>query len=189
MKAKKILTTKDLVLAALFAGLISIGSYLKISTPLVPFSMQIFFVLLAGQVLTPAASAVSLFGYISLGIIGLPVFSGGGGIAYALKPSFGYIIGFLFSAVFISFFIQKSLKKGPAPLWYRLIINFAGDMIVYVFGIGYYCVLNVLYFHKVLEFWPVFVSFFLIFMPSDMLFCFLSALAAKRSEAVLKRRD
>lgn len=47
--------------------------------------------------------------YIVLGLMGLPVFAEGGGLAYVLKPSFGYIIGFAIA----SYVTDASQTKPP----------------------------------------------------------------------------
>ena len=55
MDIKKSLTAKDMAFCGLFAALIGVGAFLKISIPVEPFPMhftlQLFFVLLAGFIL------------------------------------------------------------------------------------------------------------------------------------------
>ena len=83
-------SVKNLVLCALFAALITIGTYIKIPTPLLPLTFQTLFVVLAGLVLGKKYGALSVCVYVIAGLIGLPVFTGS-----ALNPTFGYIIGFI----------------------------------------------------------------------------------------------
>lgn len=65
----------------------------------VPITLQVLVVLLIGLSLTPRQSFLALAEYIAAGIVGLPVFSGGGsGIAWLLGATGGYIWGFLFAA-------------------------------------------------------------------------------------------
>ena len=65
----------------------------------VPITLQVLAVLLIGLSLTPRQSFLALAEYIGAGIVGLPVFSGGGsGIAWLLGPTGGYIWGFLVAA-------------------------------------------------------------------------------------------
>ena len=87
--------TYKMILVALFAALIAVGAFIRIPVPLVPFTMQTFFVVLAGMLLGKKLGAASALVYLAIGLIGIPVFTQGGGIGYVLKPSFGYLIGFI----------------------------------------------------------------------------------------------
>ena len=97
MKSSKKLTTYQLCVCALFVALISIGGiYLKVVIPnVVTWSFQYEVTLLAGLFLGGEIGALSVIIYIILGLIGVPVFAEGGGIYYVLKPTFGYLIGFI----------------------------------------------------------------------------------------------
>ena len=87
--------TYKMILVALFAALIAVGAFIRVPVPLVPFTMQTFFVILAGMLLSKKLGAASALVYLAVGLIGIPVFTQGGGIGYVLKPSFGYLIGFI----------------------------------------------------------------------------------------------
>lgn len=87
---KPMTKTRSLVYCALFTALIAVGAFIKIPIPVVPFTLQYLFTMLAGILL----GSLSVLAYMILGLIGLPIFSEGGGIGYVFKPSFGYIIGF-----------------------------------------------------------------------------------------------
>jgi biotin transport system substrate-specific component len=88
-----------LVWTALMAALVAVGAYLQLPLGPVPFSLQVFFVLLSGFILGPVQGAMALILYAAAGLVGLPVFSGGkAGLAHILGPSGGYIIGFIFCA-------------------------------------------------------------------------------------------
>ena len=83
MKRRKLIVT--LTLSALFCTLICIGSFIRIPMPnMMPITLQTFFVLLTGLVLPLKASTLAILTYIALGLIGLPIFSGGGGLGYIL---------------------------------------------------------------------------------------------------------
>ena len=88
-------STRDLVLIPLFAALFSIGAFIKIPIGLVPASLQTIFVLLAGMLLGARRGALAVLLYLLLGLIGLPVFTAGGGPGYILHPTFGYLLGML----------------------------------------------------------------------------------------------
>lgn len=60
----------------------------------VPFTLQVAAVLLAGFVLGPRLGAASQTLYLAAGLAGLPVFAAGGGPAYLLGPTGGYLLAF-----------------------------------------------------------------------------------------------
>lgn len=92
--------TRNMVVAALLAGMIAATSW--ITVPLfgpVPVTLQTVFVLLAGLLLPARWAVVSMLLYLGLGVAGLPVFSQGqSGLAAILGPTGGFLLGFPFAA-------------------------------------------------------------------------------------------
>ena len=92
--------TKDMTTGAIFVALISIGS--KIAIPLdmlgMRFTLQWLFVLLCALIMEKK-SVLVLVVYLLIGLIGLPVFARGGGIWYIMKPTFGFLLGFLLTVL------------------------------------------------------------------------------------------
>jgi biotin transport system substrate-specific component len=80
---------------------------LTIPTPLIPITLQSFFVLMSGLLLGPKYGPLSQALYVAMGLAGLPVFAGGtGGIQRVLSPSFGFLLAYPFvswTAGFLSF--------------------------------------------------------------------------------------
>ena len=87
--------TRDMVLFALFTALIAIGAFIRIPVPFCPFTLQLLFTTLAGLLLGSRRGAASVAVYVLLGLVGLPVFTSGGGPSYIFQPTFGYLIGFI----------------------------------------------------------------------------------------------
>jgi biotin transport system substrate-specific component len=86
------------VLSSLFAALMALGAFIAIPLPIspVPIVLQTMFMLLSALVLGPWWAGLSTFLYLLLGLIGLPVFSGGtGGPATFLGPTGGYLLGYV----------------------------------------------------------------------------------------------
>lgn len=86
------------VSVGVFAALIIAGSYIVIPLPFspVPIALQSFFVLLAGLVLGPKLGVYTVLLFLIMGAVGLPVFAGGqGGPAHFLRPTAGYLVGYL----------------------------------------------------------------------------------------------
>ena len=99
--------TKNLVLTALFVALIAAGAFLKIPLPGVPISLQTLFTMLAGMLLGAKLGALSVGVYIALGLMGLPIFTSGGGITYVFQPTFGYMIGFVLAAALTAWISRR----------------------------------------------------------------------------------
>lgn len=96
------MTTRDISFIALFTALLAISSILVIPLWPVPITLQVFFFLLIPALLGPVKSALSIILYMVLGLIGLPVFAGGnGGFQSIFSPSFGFILGAIFVALYV----------------------------------------------------------------------------------------
>jgi biotin transport system substrate-specific component len=80
---------------------LTVGSKLNVPLWPVPFTMQSFAVLVLGAAYGRKLGLASVLAYLALGAAGLPVFAVGGGIAYLLAPSAGYLLGFI-PAVYIA---------------------------------------------------------------------------------------
>ena len=88
--------TKDFITVSLFAALTAVGAFISIPLGAVPITLQLLFTLLSGILLRENLGALSQIVYISLGLIGLPIFAGGkGGIGILLSPTFGFLIGYI----------------------------------------------------------------------------------------------
>ena len=169
--------TQNLVLCSLFVALIAAGAFIKIPVPVVPFTLQFLFTMMAGLLLGGKLGAVSVGAYILIGLLGLPVFAEGGGPAYILKPSFGYIIGFA-AASYVTGVIANRV---PNPTYRRLLAaNFIGLGIVYLFGMVYYYLMSNLYLGNPIGLWPLFLYCFILAVPGDILLFVLGAFLGKR---------
>lgn len=183
MKTKE-LTVKNMSMCALFTALITVGAFIKIPIPVVPFTLQFLFTMLAGLLLGGKLGAISVLVYIVLGLIGMPVFAEGGGIAYMLKPSFGYIIGFCIA----SFVTGIIANKVFIPSYKRLLIaNFIGLGIVYLCGMIYYYFICNYIIGTPIALWPLILYCFILAVPGDIVLCILSAILAKRLLPIINR--
>ena len=104
------LTIRKMTFCAIFTALIAVGAFIKIPVPPIPFTLQTMFVVLAGLMLGGNMGGISALLYMILGLIGIPIFTGGGGIGYVLKPTFGYIIGFCVGAYAIGKISYKNFR-------------------------------------------------------------------------------
>ncbi len=174
MKRRNLILT--LTLSALFCTLISIGSFIRIPMPnMMPVTLQTFFVLLTALVLPFKASTLAIVTYIALGLIGLPVFSGGGGLGYVLMPNFGFIIGFLIATVIISVITEKLKNR---KFWHYIIISLFGITIIYIIGILYFAFITNVHNNNDYS-WVWFVqTVFLPFLPKEIICSLLASFTA-----------
>ena len=174
MKRRNLIVT--LTLSALFCTLICIGSFIRIPMPnMMPVTLQTFFVLLTSLILPLKASTLAILTYIVLGLIGLPIFSGGGGIGYVLMPNFGFIIGFLIATVIISVITEKLKNR---KLWQYIVISLIGIAVIYIIGIFYFAfITNVHNNNNYSAIWFI-QTVFLPFLPKEIICIILASLSA-----------
>lgn len=177
--------TRDMVLCAMFVALIVAGAFIKIPIPVVPFTLQYLFTMLAGLLLGGKMGALSVCIYMFLGLAGLPIFAQGGGIGYIFQPSFGYIIGFAAGAYVTGNIANKTSRPGFKRL---LSANFLGLGIVYLFGMAYYYLISDLYLGTPIGLWPLFLYCFLLAVPGDIVLCIVGAILGKRLIPLIKER-
>ena len=175
---------QELVYCGIFTALIAVGAFLKVPVPVVPFTLQFLFTMLAGLLLGSRLGAVSVGVYMFLGLAGLPIFTEGGGIWYLLKPSFGYIIGCCIGAYVTGKMVERARKLTVARY---LLANFTGLAIVYGMGMVYYYVICNYVIGTPIGVWPLFLYCFLMAVPGDICLCILAAFLAKRLRPVLRR--
>lgn len=166
------LSTRSMVLGAMFAALVAAGAFIRIPVPYMDyFTLQFFFVLLAGILLGGKTAALSVGCYVLLGLAGVPVFAAGGGIGYVLRPSFGYLIGFI-AAAFVTGTLLRRVRLSYTSC---LLSCLAGFAVTYAVGILYkYMILN-FYANTPATLWIVFLSCFPLDMPGDLVLCLTAA--------------
>jgi len=108
--ASTTLVWRRVVTVALAAALTAVAA--KVAMPLpgipVPFTLQPVAVLLAGALLGASGGFKSQSIYLAAGMVGLPVFAAGGGWAYLLGPTGGYLLAFPVAAWLAGAFSDRS---------------------------------------------------------------------------------
>lgn len=182
--ARSKISTQDMVLCGVFTTLIAVGAFIKVPIPVVPFTLQFLFTMLAGLLLGGRKGALSVGVYILLGLVGLPVFAEGGGFWYILKPSFGYLLGFMLAAYVTGRMVER---KGRLSTGWVMAVNFLGLFIVYAAGMIYYYVICNYVIDTPIAIGPLFLYCFVLAVPGDICLCILAAILTVRVRPVFKR--
>ena len=181
-------TVLPLVLTALFAALTAIGAFLRIPAGEISCTLQVFFTSMAGILLGPWWGAASQVVYVLLGLIGLPIFTEGGGLMYLAKPSCGFLLGLPLMAMVIGLLtrdLKASTLRGHAVrgMLRIALACVAGLAVLYLIGLPY------MYFVLAGK-WSIqktIVSGCLIFLPFDALKIVVTTLLCVRLLPVLRR--
>ena len=174
LKAARVqaLTTREMAQIGLFTALIAAGAYIKVNIPVQPFpmhfTMQFLFVLLAGFLLGAKKGAICVGIYLAVGLSGIPVFAAGGGPAYLIRPTFGFLLGFVFAAWITG--KLSSLRLGAGTAW---------DLFS-----SYFYVISNFVIHMPVSWKLVVINCFLITVMEDFLLCVMAAFLAKRIRAL-----
>jgi biotin transport system substrate-specific component len=125
---------RGMIYASMFGAMTAIGAWIIIPLPLIPITLQTLFLSLAAALLGGYLGALSQIIYISLGIIGLPVFAGGkAGFGVLMGPTGGYLAGFILGAYLMGKLIE--MKERPGFVWIAASM-FIGLIVIYALGVA-----------------------------------------------------
>ena len=185
MKSKVKHIAKDIAECAIFVALMAVCTlFIQIPFYPVPLTFQTVISILAGLLLGRKKGAVSMACYCLMGLIGVPVFSGfSGGIYTVLKPTFGYILGFIVSAYVAGLISGKG--SGLTRYFLGAFVAFLAD---YVFGISYFAVIwN--FWLKMPDLGHYIVLYNLLYMPKDLILSMLAAYLAYKVVPLIRYAD
>jgi biotin transport system substrate-specific component len=123
--------------ALIAAGVAVVSLLAQVEIPMfpVPITGQTLGVMLVGASLGAWRGAVSMLTYLGVGLLGLPVFAGAtGGLLALTKPSFGFIIGFVFAAALVGWLAERSWDRRPVL---SLAAFGLASLVPFAFGIPY----------------------------------------------------
>lgn len=175
---KTALTARRLVLCALFAALCAVCSQIAIPLPLVPITLSLFAVHLAGALLGPKYGALSILVYVLLGLVGVPVYQGfTGGVGILFGPTGGYIFGYLPAAAAAGFAAQRAENS-----FWKLCAGMAcGTLLCYLLGTLWFMASM----HRGL--WESLAACVLPFLPGDVVKIFLAGVLTLKLRPVMRR--
>lgn len=171
-----------MVLGAVFAALTAVGAFIKLPLGAMSLTLQFMFTAMAGVILGPKWGAASQAVYVALGLLGLPIFTQGGGLGYLVQPSFGFLLGLIPSAAVIGVLAgDKGAAKRVVPAC------LAGLAVLYLVGLPYMGAILNLYMGKGLDTWTIVKTGMLVYLPGDFLKIAVTALAAPPLCKAVKR--
>ena len=157
------MSARKLVYTALLAVLTAVGAFLRIPLGVSSITLQFLFTAMAGVLLGPGCGALSQGVYVALGLIGLPIFTAGGGFGYVLQPTFGFLLGLIPAAAVIGALTAR--RTGYLTVLAAVLV---GDLILYAVGVPYmYLILHV-YMQSAKTF-PALLAAMLVYVPGDTL--------------------
>ena len=133
--------TRKLIFVALFAAITALFAQIVIPLPFspVPVNLALLSLLLAGRLFGLKVAFFSQLLYISLGALGLPVFTAmSGGFGVLLGPTGGYIWGYLAAALISG---QRRFPK-KSGLFSDGIVMSLSVLCCYLCGTLWYCLVS-----------------------------------------------
>ena len=171
-------TAKNLTFVAVFVALMAVCT-LFISIPFypVPLTFQTMVCVLCGLMLGAKYGFLSMCVYVFLGFVCyVPVFAGGTcGFYTALKPTFGYIIGFAVAAL-VAGLIRKDSK---ASLKRYIFAGVCAFLVNYAIGIPYFLLIWKFHMNQT-GVWQAAVTYNFIYMPKDLILSIIAGIVAYR---------
>lgn len=144
LKSLTRVTTSDLFWVFAFSLLTAVSAQISIPVKPVPFTLQTLMVGLSGAFLGAKKGMYSQVVYLTLGVIGLPVFAptadGFYGIASLFGPTGGYLLAFPLAAFAAGYIVEKSSSYLSVVL-----AMIAAEAVIIVSGVLY---LNTVYLHN-----------------------------------------
>ena len=174
--------TRMMILAALFAALTAVGAFIRFPLGTMSVTLQFMFTAMAGVLLGAKWGAVSQTVYVVLGLVGLPVFTMGGGIGYVMQPSFGFLLGLIPTAWVIGRLTEK--ENGH---WRIALACLAGLAVLYLIGLPYMYLIMKLYLHKSITVWTAVKAGMLVYLPGDAIKIALTVLLYKPLHRAIRK--
>lgn len=177
---RKRLNIANMTKIALCIAMLCVSSFLVIPLPFTSsvLSLHTVMVNLIGLILTPWQAFITMFVYLLMGLIGLPVFSAGtAGPGKLFGPTGGYYFGFLIAVVLIS--LLKG-KKGN-------VFRYGAVTILIGLPIQHICAILMMCFHNGFHISASFFTISLPFIPGDIFKCILASVVGVALNKVLKR--
>ena len=181
LSKKQALRIVDIALIGLFVALMTVGGKIRINLGPIPFTTQFFFCSVGGMVLGAKRGVIVQIVYLAMGLVGLPVFADGGGFGYIFHLTFGYVVGFVATALICGLISDGVFaKKGMMKFWQAFLAAFAGLLLLYLVGTIYFLAIKSFYLGEASSVGNALMACVIPFLWTDTLWCVCAALAGPR---------
>ena len=149
---------KSLSQVLVFTLMMIAGAQIIIPTGITPIVLTTLFIYLAGLSIGKTKALLSTLLYVSLGLVGLPVFTAGhSGFQHIYGPTGGYLVGFMVASWLIGFIHEKNNRKS-----YRLMALVCGSISIHLPGIAWMSI-------QFTDNWTAMKSIYWVFIIADLL--------------------
>ena len=182
------MNVKRLATDSVFLCILIISAFTNVVIPIteIAFTLQLLVVFLICYLLPLTDSMIILIAYIVMGLIGIPVFSAGGGIGYLVKPTFGYILGFVVMPIVMWLADKLPIKSD----WLKSIVKgIIGLFVLYLIGTIYFCIVKNVYLNvdNKVTFVAALLACVIPFIPIDLIKMVLAIVIKRRLKVVIDK--
>lgn len=104
--------TRSVAFVGLTIAIMAVSAWVVVPIGPIPFTLQMFAITFAVVVLSPKEAIAAITGYLLMGAVGVPVFSGmRGGIGVLAGPTGGFLWGYVFGVAAASLFLYVVRTK------------------------------------------------------------------------------
>ena len=134
--------SRSIAFIALSIAVIIVSAWITVPIGPIPFTLQMFAVTFAILVLTPRQAIGAIVGYLALGAIGVPVFSGmRGGFGVLLGPTGGFLWGYVIGVALAAGLLALLRRRGIDNFATSMAAGIVFTAVAYVCGWAQYMVL------------------------------------------------
>ena len=127
--------TRSIAFCALSIAIMAVSAWVTVPLGPIPFTLQMFAITFAILVLTPKQAIAAIAGYLALGAIGVPVFSGmRGGIGVLMGPTGGFLWGYLIGVSVAALLLSLFRGRGVDNFAISMLCGVVFTVIAYVCG-------------------------------------------------------
>ncbi len=120
------------------AGIGIITASAKIQVPFwpVPMTLQTLAIMTIFASYGLRLSLATIFGYIGVGLVGLPVFAGAlAGPIYLAGPTAGFLLGFILAAIIVGYAADRGFSSSPFKLFGAMLV---ADVVIFAVGFAWF---------------------------------------------------
>ncbi len=126
---------RPLVLVGVGVAFLALLAQLRLQIGPVPITGQTLGVLVLGAAYGARLGVLTTGAYALLGLVGLPLFAGGGaGFAYLLGPTGGYLVGFVAAAALLGVLADRGWDRTYVR---AAVAMLAATLVIYLFGVAW----------------------------------------------------